>query len=326
MKKTYSFLLLAFISCTAFAQVNLQQGLGAYYPFDGNANDSSGNGNHGTEVGVNLANDRNSNANSAYFFDGQDHYINVPASSSVQPQNAISVAAWVNTSDKDWWNFAVCKRLNLAVEPGNSYFLGATGAVPGGSTWQWSISDATTQHFLVSNTLVEDSVWLHLVGTFDGDTLKLHLNGQNIGSKVISHATISYSTLSLRLGLGIPTSSGSKTSWNGYMDEIRIYDRELTSDEIKYLYNPSLLSTGKLVAEKIEVKAFPNPANNRVFLSSETARDVLGKSEITISDVTGKQVIKTVNSTEGIDISGLKPGVYFIQVASFNSALKFIKE
>lgn len=308
------------------AQININAGLKAYYPFNGNAKDSTGNGNDGTEMGVSLATDKNSNANSCYFFDGADHYINVPADSTIQPKNAVSVSAWVNTTDKDYWNFAVCKRLNLAKEPGNSYFLGTTGPIQGGSKWQWSISSSTTQHFLVTNTLVEDSTWLHLVGTFDGDTLQLYLNGQSIGSKVISNTTISYSNLSLRLGLGIPTSSGNKTAWKGYMDEIRIYERELSTDEIKYLYNPALLSTKEVSVPNIDINVYPNPTNNLLFLSSPVALDVLAKSTISITDVLGKQLLNTPYSASGIDISNLPNGVYFISISGFSNSYRFVKE
>ncbi len=57
------------------AQVNLQQGLLAYYPFSGNANDSSGNGKHGTVNGASLTSDRCGKANSAYSFNGTSAYI-----------------------------------------------------------------------------------------------------------------------------------------------------------------------------------------------------------------------------------------------------------
>ena len=45
-------------------------GLVAYYPFNGNANDESGNGNHGTVNGATLTTDRDGNENSSYSFDG----------------------------------------------------------------------------------------------------------------------------------------------------------------------------------------------------------------------------------------------------------------
>ena len=51
------------------AEYNLNQGLVAYYPFNGNGNDESGNGNHGTVYGATLTKDRFGNSESAYSFD-----------------------------------------------------------------------------------------------------------------------------------------------------------------------------------------------------------------------------------------------------------------
>lgn len=56
----------------AFSQVNLSSGLVAYYPFNGNAQDESGNGNNGTVNGATLITDRFGNTNAAYFFSGND--------------------------------------------------------------------------------------------------------------------------------------------------------------------------------------------------------------------------------------------------------------
>ena len=53
----------------------LTNGLIAYYPFNGNANDASGNGNNGTVYGATLTADRFGNPNSAYYFNGTNNYI-----------------------------------------------------------------------------------------------------------------------------------------------------------------------------------------------------------------------------------------------------------
>ena len=55
------------------AQADLNDGLVAYYPFNGNANDESGNGNDGEINGATLTEDEYGNTNSAYYFDGNDH-------------------------------------------------------------------------------------------------------------------------------------------------------------------------------------------------------------------------------------------------------------
>ena len=72
MTKLYVILFLLF-SNTCLSQINLNQGLVAYYPFNGNANDASGNGNNAIFNNATLAADRLGNANSAYSFNGIDN-------------------------------------------------------------------------------------------------------------------------------------------------------------------------------------------------------------------------------------------------------------
>ena len=60
-----------------FAVADLNAGLVAYYPFNGNANDESGNGNNGTVYGATLTDGRFGNTGSAYDFDGIDDYVDI---------------------------------------------------------------------------------------------------------------------------------------------------------------------------------------------------------------------------------------------------------
>ena len=70
--------LLCILSFPGKAQVNLANGLIAYYPFSGNANDASGNGNNAVFNNATLTTDRFGNPNSAYYFDGVSNYIQIP--------------------------------------------------------------------------------------------------------------------------------------------------------------------------------------------------------------------------------------------------------
>ena len=75
-------------------------GLVAHYPFNGNANDESGNGNDGTVVGATLTTDRFGSPNSAYSFDGVDDYISktYSAASGLFPtDDPFAVSAWFMT-------------------------------------------------------------------------------------------------------------------------------------------------------------------------------------------------------------------------------------
>lgn len=69
-------------------------GLVGWWPFDGNANDISGNGNHGSAVGASLTTDRHGLPNNAYDFDGLNDYILVPGSGI--PVYGKTYSVWVN--------------------------------------------------------------------------------------------------------------------------------------------------------------------------------------------------------------------------------------
>ena len=79
------------------SQADLSDGLVAYYPFDGNANDESGNVYHGTVNGASLTTDRNENPNSAYRFDGVNDYIETSYSPIVH-QGDSSLNLWIKAN------------------------------------------------------------------------------------------------------------------------------------------------------------------------------------------------------------------------------------
>jgi hypothetical protein len=94
MKKLFTLTFLSIFGLT-FAQVPSYvptNGLVGWWPFNGNANDESGNGNNGTVNGATLTTDRNGVANSAYSFDGVNDYIDV-GNANVLNSNVISISA-----------------------------------------------------------------------------------------------------------------------------------------------------------------------------------------------------------------------------------------
>jgi len=105
--KTLLVLLVTIVLSSVCAYAGINDGLVAYYPFNGNVNDESGNGNNGIVYGATLTNDRLGNPNSAYSFDGINDYISVPDSYSLRsPTEAVSISAWIYL--KGWYNF--CNR------------------------------------------------------------------------------------------------------------------------------------------------------------------------------------------------------------------------
>ncbi len=82
----------------SFADLN--DGLIAYYPLDGNANDESGNGQNGVVYGATLTADRFGNPNSAYYFGDTNDIIVVPANPILEPESEITLSAWIKPTDQ----------------------------------------------------------------------------------------------------------------------------------------------------------------------------------------------------------------------------------
>ncbi len=92
------FLVLGF-SC--FCQADLKDGLVASYPFKGDANDASGNGNHGTNYGATPTSDRFGKPNSAFYFNGVDNYINIDKiAAKLKGVRTGSISVWFKTDEK----------------------------------------------------------------------------------------------------------------------------------------------------------------------------------------------------------------------------------
>jgi len=99
--KQFLLSLLLFFSYLGYAQqipsYIPSNGLIGWWPFNGNANDESGNGNDGTVNGAVLTEDRFGNENSAYSFDGIDDFINAGYVNEISGSSQLSVSYWINS-------------------------------------------------------------------------------------------------------------------------------------------------------------------------------------------------------------------------------------
>lgn len=93
MKRYYCFVALLFIFLNTYSIAQIPtDGLVAYYPFAGNANDESGNGNNGTtNGGISWGTDRFDKPGNACFLNGTDAYISAPNSSTLNITGPISI-------------------------------------------------------------------------------------------------------------------------------------------------------------------------------------------------------------------------------------------
>ena len=103
---------------------NLKAGLVAYYPFNGNANDETANGNNGVVHGAVLAPDRFGTASHAYLLSGAGDYIRIPDAAIQNLTGDLTLAAWVNTTILFDMPVPLIFSNLQQVSPGDGYQLG----------------------------------------------------------------------------------------------------------------------------------------------------------------------------------------------------------
>jgi hypothetical protein len=207
-------------------------GLLAYFPFNNNTNDESGNGNNGINGGAVSVPDRFGNVNCAYKF-SNGAYVEVPRSYKIEPRSGLTCAAWVfPDSIQDWGNI-LTKRYNEFDFPFNSYILNKTPST--NNKWEFYSSESAK---LYDAAEVKPQAWSFLVGTWDGTKNYFYVNGVKVAEIANSNPMI-YSTLSLRIGTAIIVSDKHRLEqgFNGKIDDIRIFGRALTENEIQLLYH-----------------------------------------------------------------------------------------
>lgn len=219
-------------------------GLVGFYPFNGNANDESGNGHNGSVHGVMLAPDRCGYTDSAYYFPGNYEYIELPASaefinSTYTYSLWMKVDEWPDPSIDGWMLFSpgsatsgLCQGIGIHPDGGicaTSYNIGDN---PRGS-WAESPAISTKQ-------------WNHIVVTRDYEKITIYINGELMPYvetdrylPYTNNQDANYGDPDTRIIIGCRSNFMYPYTFNGYIDDLAIYNRVLTTVEIKKLFETS---------------------------------------------------------------------------------------
>jgi len=216
----------------------LKQGLVAYYPFNGNTKDESGNGNDGEIEGANLVFDRKGKSNSAYRFDGNDSIVVADDEKLRNPYLTISVWLKCNEGDDSIFISKIDSvrpdDLNKPDVPfAHQYRLRLQTKKP--------IFDVSLEPLgrsfssAASMKILRENHWNQVVGTWDGKTQKCYLNGVLVLEKTNAPNGDIRNIIGgdLIFGRGWNPSSGF---FKGELDDIRIYNRALSEAQVKALY------------------------------------------------------------------------------------------
>ena len=218
---------------TGTAWADLSDGLIAYYPFSGNANDESGYGHNGTVYGATLTIDRFGNSNSAYSFDGVNDYIDFGSGTSTlfDYWDSFTLAAWIKHSESSTFDSIVARH-----DDRNGTFNYAIGVIDNKFVL---IADQAyvDSRWLRSNTVLTDGLWYNVVGVYDNKNMTVYVNGREDGSDIFPVGGEGDSIASLYIGkTGYWSGYTDDRYFNGVIDEVRIYNRALTDSEVYDLY------------------------------------------------------------------------------------------
>ncbi|MGD0261571.1 MAG: immunoglobulin domain-containing protein [Verrucomicrobiota bacterium] len=194
-------------------------GLVAYYPFNANANDATGNGNNGTNYGAAIAPDRFGNANSAYAFDGASSYIDFGSPSDLAFASNFTLTAWCLFSGG-----ADNPRI-LSYGQDIGYELLTVGT---GTSRSFQL-DCGSQYFDTPVNYTQN-VWYSVVAVVQNGTGYIYVSGVLVASSPVSTPSYPYD---FQIG---ENAQNNTDYWGGSIDEVRLYNRALSSDEVAQLY------------------------------------------------------------------------------------------
>jgi hypothetical protein len=260
----------------AAAYADLADGLVAYWSFDsGTAKDDSGNGNDGIIKGdpTPVA----GQSGQALDFDGDGDGIDIASNSSLELPNALTCAAWIyprdiigNAAGND--HAGVCWKGNMIGWGANVYNWRIATASAAGLTWG-SCGSGTEGYFATGNCFVDGlDTWYHVALVEDGSEGRAYVNGVVLTDADVTGGDMhrppapldTWPDEPVRIGWsqGYGGAIGPDTDsyFDGIIDEVVLYDRALSADEIAELMTEGMPTAavrpaGKLVKTWAEIKA-----------------------------------------------------------------------
>lgn len=307
----------------------LTNGIVAYYPFCGNANDASGNNNNGTVNGATLTADRFGNANNSYSFNGKSDFISCANAPLVNVPFTIS--AWVNLNNLNEGSNPILSLGDLGTNNLKKfYFSPVYGGIGKPSIGTGGANDITS-----TSIVVTPSNWIHVavcVTSYSASNVVFYVNGISYNVNTTGGGNFPFPLNNAGFVIGKDAGTGVYSYFNGKIDDLSIYNRILTDHEIATLYNQNIcyqsvtvtdtliINTGILSYNPMTynntITVYPNPANDHITIDCGTLTNVVGYN-IKITNTLGQEVFNKPMNTQQYYIplnSWGGQGMYFVNV------------
>jgi hypothetical protein len=316
-----------------FAAGQHEIGLIADYRFNGDASDAA-YGNDATNYNAILTSDRFGAASSAFEFNGVFSYLRAPSTILLEsPTYELTQTAWVYLYDWGINGNSFVPIIMKSDSPDNAfqYRLALSPHTVITSVNNWLNTVWQTGFNLNLNE------WYMITSVFKEDTVSTYINNEYVGFMVLT-GPIMPDNKPLEIGRDVP---GTTEYFYGKLDDIKIFNRALTYQEVKNLYNFG--STTEIEADRYSTtpetflleQNYPNPFNptTKIRYSIPNVGFGLAQTVLKVYDVLGNEVATLVNEEKPagsyevtFDASNLSSGIYFykINAGSFSDTKKMI--
>jgi hypothetical protein len=297
-------------------------GILAWYPCNGNASDSSGNNLNGSVYGAVPTTDRFNNPNKALLFNGYAQYIDVPYDIW---SNNLTLSAWIYVNDFGSTSSSNAGKLIFFKAPNTGtnidYMLSVGYDANSDARVSFNFGQGSSQYLaIMSNSILQTNQWYLITASRENGVAKLYINANLDATTNYSFTPINQS-FNLKLGI----SHANEQSFNGKLDELRIYNYALNAGQITGLYTSvnENIETGKTI------NIFPNPATSKLSINLQEFKN-LQNNTLSIYNIQGQLLLQqeiTQLQTE-LNIASLAKGIYIVKINNDKQSMhsKFVKE
>ena len=292
-------------------------GLVGWWPFNGNANDESGNGSNGTVNGASLATDRFGNPNAAYDFDGVNDFIDL-SNTSFQGDFSLSF----------WFSIDIISNQKIISKFTNSQSNPNGWEIELGNNGSLNYGNGTQQQY--GQNIYNNNTWSF--GTFVLNSNNGQVTFYENGTQSSLYSNFSLVNNNINVRLGARANSVASIFYNGKIDDVGIWNHALTAQEISDLYNGNICYQTITVTDTLlinmgitgfnpvsynnTIRIFPNPANNQITIDYGNFSSLIGY-QLVIENSLGQQMFQTaINQQTSIISLGTWTGngLYFVHI------------
>lgn len=207
----------------------------AYWPFNGNANDYSGNSNNGTLNSVTSVADRFGNANSAYYFDGSSSYISVADNAALRLSGTdFTLNAWVkiDSYNSSYGSVILSKRIAGVNNGYNWSIAGSIASVPGVVTYGPGGGSTNA----IGTNPVDTTQWHMITSIYSSSSQQLSIYVDGTLDNISYSISNPNGAITAGLNIGYDATTGLYY-YNGKLDDIKIYGQAISQNAITAIYN-----------------------------------------------------------------------------------------